>query len=314
MLPDVPAARMLLGKLARRGRRLSAVAILLLGGCSIAPGSGGDGTDDATVSKATSVGIPPSISAPPNGDVTAEGEPTSPASSAPTGRARPTLTGRVLVLDPGHNGGNGEHAEQISRLVDAGGFEKPCNTVGTRTQSGYLEATFNWRVTQLLAGRLRAAGATVVLTRNGNDGWGPCVDARGKTAATKHADLLLSIHADGAPSTAHGFHVISPARLDGYTTAAAARESAVLARAIRDAMVGAGFETSTYAGRDGLVVRSDLGTLNLAGTPAAMVECGNMLNRADAALMESAAGRNRIAAALAAAIRHILETTPHKRR
>jgi N-acetylmuramoyl-L-alanine amidase len=211
----------------------------------------------------------------------------------------------VIVIDPGHNGENGRHVRQIARLVNAGGFKKQCNTVGSETRSGYLEATFNWDVARRLATLLRARGARVILTRTGNDGWGPCVNARGRLAARNHADLLVSIHADGAAASDQGFHVISPARLDGYTDKTRAR-SARLARQLRDAMVAAGFTRSTYAGHRGLAVRRDLGTLNLAHSPAAMIECGNMRNVHDASVIESPTGRARIALALADGIGNYL--------
>lgn len=209
------------------------------------------------------------------------------------------------MLDPGHNGHNGEHLAEINDPVDAGGFEKPCNTEGTATASGYAEAAFNWDVTKLLAAKLRASGATVILTRPSNTGWGPCVDERGLIAKRNHAHLLVSIHADGSFASNHGFYVMSPASLAGYTgsTAVPSRRAAV---ALRDAMVDAGFRPANYVASDGLWVRSDLGTLNRAGTPAIMIECGNMLNARDAAAMTNVSGRARIAAGLFSGIvRHL---------
>ncbi len=217
-----------------------------------------------------------------------------------------SLANAVIVLDPGHNGDNADHLEEISKLVDAGGFSKPCNTEGTRTDDGYLEATFNWEVAKLLRDLLQDRGAVVILTRSSNDGWGPCIDQRGLTAARNDADLLLSIHGDGSDSGDYGFHVISPTSVSGHVTASVASTSRELAVEVRDAMVRAGLRRSSYAGSAGLVVRSDLGTLNRAGTPAVMVECGNMRNGSDAALMTSRSGRMKIAAALADAIeRHL---------
>jgi N-acetylmuramoyl-L-alanine amidase len=228
---------------------------------------------------------------------------TRPASSDPT--ASGALVGRVIVLDPGHNGNNARHLNEISKPVDAGGFEKPCNTGGTATADGYSEATFNWDVAKLLAEKLRASGATVILTRRSNTGWGPCVDERGAIAARNQADLLLSIHADGSSATYHGFYVMSPAPLPGYTgrTAAPSRRAAI---ALRDAMVNAGFRPADYVASHGLWVRSDLGTLNRAGTPAITIECGNMLNSRDAATMTSRAGQSAIAAALSDGIARFL--------
>lgn len=218
---------------------------------------------------------------------------------------RGSLTGKVIVLDPGHNGNNARHLSDISKPVDAGGFDKPCNTEGTATVDGYPEAKFNWDVAKLLAARLRTSGARVILTRLSNTGWGPCIDERGRIAARNHADLLLSIHADGSGSTNRGFYVMSPVRRIGYTerTAAPSRLAAI---AVRDAMVDAGFRPANYVASHGLWVRSDLGTLNRAGTTAIMIECGNMLNPRDAAAMTSQAGRSAIAVALADGVRRYL--------
>jgi N-acetylmuramoyl-L-alanine amidase len=61
---------------------------------------------------------------------------------------------------------------------------------------------------------------------------------------------------------------------------------------------------STYAGRDGLVARTDLGGLNLSTVPKVLVETGNMRNAVDARLLSSPRFRQREAAALA----HGIET------
>lgn len=202
----------------------------------------------------------------------------------------------MIVVDPGHNGGNAAHASEIAKAVDAGGFEKPCNTAGAATVSGYAEADFTWDVALRVRALLEAAGASVILTRSDNEGWGPCVDQRGRAAAASGAAVLLSIHADGA-AAGSGFHVIAPAPRSGWTEQIAG-PSADLARSIRDAMVSGGFSPASYIGVDGLDVRADLGTLNWAGTPAVIVESGNMRNPGDAAVMSSEDGRQRIAAAL----------------
>jgi N-acetylmuramoyl-L-alanine amidase len=212
------------------------------------------------------------------------------------------LAGRTVVLDPGHQLGNATHPRQIDRPVVAGpGERKPCNTTGTATDSGYPEATFNWRVAQLAERRLERAGARVVLTRSSNSraAWGPCVDARGRAGAAAHADLTVSIHADGsyAPG-ARGFHVIAPASLRGWTDDIAA-PSMRLALTLRAALGRAHLKRANYiAGGDVLDVRSDLGTLNLSDVPIAMVELGNMRNAREAHRMRSKAGRARYARAL----------------
>ena len=84
-------------------------------------------------------------------------------------------------------------------------------------------------------------------------------------------------------------------------SAADAEASAALAAVVRDELVAAGFTPSTYAGRNGLIQRSDLGTLNRAEVPAVMIECGNMRNASDLAAMSSPSSQQRMAAAIAAA-------------
>ena len=71
-----------------------------------------------------------------------------------------------------------------------------------------------------------------------------------------------------------------------------------LAHAIRDALVAAGYQPSTYVGSDGLYGRADLAGLNFAQYPAVLVELGNMRNADEAAQMESPDGRARYAAAV----------------
>jgi N-acetylmuramoyl-L-alanine amidase len=209
------------------------------------------------------------------------------------------LSGKTVAIDPGHNGGNHAHAAQIARLVDAGTLRKACDTAGTATAGGYTESAHNLDVALRLARILRARGARVVLTRTTDGGWGPCITRRAGIGNRARADAAISIHADGGPSAGRGFHVILPARVPGLTddVAAASRRLGV---AVRDAFrAGTGSLPSTYAGRDGIDVRSDLGGLNLSDVPKVFVETGNMRNAADARLLESAAYRQREAAALA---------------
>lgn len=240
--------------------------------------------------------VPPEMPAPLDPPAQAARVATADASST-----RP-LAGRVIVLDPGHQLGNRRHRREIDRLVDAGGFQKPCNTTGTATNGGLPEATFTWSVARHLQQRLEVLGARVVLTRTANSDalWGPCVDARGRAGAKAGADLELSIHGDGSTAAgAHGFHVIAPANRSPWTSDVYA-PSRRLALAVRAALHGAGLPYANYlAGGDGFDTRGDLGTLNLSDVPIAMVELGNMRSSTDARLMTSAAGRERYAAALA---------------
>ena len=226
------------------------------------------------------------------------------AGSRPTPSPAPSLAGplagQTIVLDPGHNRDNGRHPRETGRLVDAGGFRKACNTTGASTNDGVPEAQVAWELALATRDRLVALGAEVLLTR-GDGGWGPCVDARATLANSRDAALLLSIHADGAPAKAHGFHVITPGSRSGWTDDIQA-PSAQAARAMRDALVKAGLATASYLGRDGIDERTDLGTLNHADVPALIVETGNLRNAADADLLTSPEGQSVVAAGLAAGV------------
>jgi N-acetylmuramoyl-L-alanine amidase len=205
------------------------------------------------------------------------------------------------MLDPGHNGGNASRPSEIDKPVPAGrGQTKPCNTTGTSTNAGYPEHAFTWDVAQRVGAALSAHGIRVVSTRGNDTGVGPCVDERAALGNQSGAAAVVSIHGDGSDSTsAHGFHVsysnppLNPAQ---------GQPSITLADDLRDALRAAGFATSNYLGSGGIYPRDDLAGLNLATRPAALVECGNMRNRAEAATMSSAAGRQRYADAIAAAI------------
>ena len=220
----------------------------------------------------------------------------APGAAAPDSPPAPARR-PVVVLDPGHNGANGENAALIRRLVpDGRGGEKPCNTTGTATDAGYPEHAFAWDVATRVADLLEEDGVDVVLTRPDDDGVGPCVDERGTAGQRAGADAVVSIHADGADAGDSGFHV---ALSDPPLDAAQAGPARALATALRDALRAGGFPDSDYVGRDGLSPRPDLAGLNHATVPAALVECANMRDPAEAALVSSPEGRARYAAAIA---------------
>ena len=229
-------------------------------------------------------------------------------SARPAAAALP-LAGRVVAVDPGHQLGNSRHLRRISEPVWVG-FWKPCNTTGTATDAGFPEATFTWRVARRLQARLEALGAVVRLTRTTNslDDWGPCVDQRGRFGARVGADLLVSVHGDGAAPSTRGFFVVRPGLRAGYTDDIVA-PSRRLARDVRSGLLGVGFRASSAYGGDGLDTRRDLGTLTMSDVPAVLVELGNMRNPADARCMTGRACRDGYAAGLAAGVRAFLART-----
>jgi N-acetylmuramoyl-L-alanine amidase len=59
---------------------------------------------------------------------------------------------------------------------------------------------------------------------------------------------------------------------------------------------------SDYYGENGYIFRNDLAGLNLTTVPKVLIECGNMRNAADAALMQAPAFQQQLAAAFTTAI------------
>jgi N-acetylmuramoyl-L-alanine amidase len=218
------------------------------------------------------------------------------------------LAGVRIALDPGHQLGNHNFPQQIGRPVPAGGFMKPCDTTGTATNGGYPEATVNFQLANLVKARLEALGATVLMTRTRNSQslWGPCVNTRGEFGQRVRAVLKVSLHADGAPGSDHGFHVIAPTSRRPWTVDIAAA-SLRLAKALRAGFDGQHLARSNYVGAGtALSIRWDLAGLNLSDVPAVLIEIGNMRNAADARRMTSASGRAIYAAAVVAGIRTYL--------
>ena len=236
-----------------------------------------------------------------------EGDSSATTASETSRPARKPLRGKRIVLDPGHQIGNSRFPDKINRPVPAGGFKKPCNSTGTATNGGFTEATLNWRVSKVVAKKLRRLGAKVRLTRHSNrrDRWGPCVNVRGRAGNRWKAHLKISVHADGSSAQGRGFHVIAPTRRKGWT-ADIYRPSKRLAKSARHGLRKRHFPVSNYAGKHGLDFRGDLGTLNLSNVPTVMVELGNMRHRREARIMTSRKGRQRYARALVTGVRTYL--------
>ena len=204
----------------------------------------------------------------------------------------------MVAIDPGHNGANAEHPEIINQLIDGGyGQRNACNTTGTETNAGYPEYEFTWNVANYLKPLLEARGITVVMTRSSDTGVGPCTNKRAAIENNADADAVVSIHGDGAAAGVRGFYVLTATRPPAGAVVAA--QSLRLAAAIARAAENEGFPPSNTLGNGGLWKRDDLTGLNLSMRPKILIECGNMRNATEAALMSSNSGQRRYAQALA---------------
>ncbi|GGZ22041.1 hypothetical protein GCM10010387_13990 [Streptomyces inusitatus] len=224
------------------------------------------------------------------------------------------LHGRTIVIDPGHNPGNFRHPDEINALVDIGTNRKPCDATGTSTDDGYTEAAFTRDVSRRLRALLEERGARVELTHDGDREFGPCVDERARIGNRARADAVVSVHADGAARGSRGFHLIlpGPVRAGDADTRKIVGPSRELGERIAGAFARTtGSERSNYiGGGTGLDVRTDLGGLNLSTVPKVFIECGNMRDPADAALLTSAGWRQRAAQGIADGLRAHLSAHP----
>ena len=286
----------MISRAVRRGV-VALTAATLLTGCAGSPEA-----SSAPSSPSSPSSSPSSPSSSSSSSRTSPGTPAAdPATPSPP--PPPATPAPVVVLDPGHNGGNAAAPGEINRHVPAGGFTKPCNTTGTSTNAGYPEHAFTFDVAQRAAALLRAGGVTVLLTRSDDAGVGPCVDQRAAIANDAGAALAVSVHADGAAASARGFHVIEPALAPDGGNAAVLAPSAAAAGALITAFAAAtGEPPASYPGAlvaPGLTQRDDLAGLNLARVPAVFIECANMRNATDAAAVSDEAWRQRAAQGIA---------------
>jgi N-acetylmuramoyl-L-alanine amidase len=293
------------GPVRRRPLAITLLVAAVVGGgivAAVALGAGGSSvrSDYAVATSGLERLEPADTAEAPTGLGTATPEVTTASPGTP-------LAGKTIAVDPGHNGGNASHSSEIARKVDIGTGMKECDTAGAATASGYTEAAYNFDVAQRLRRNLRRLGARVVLTRRNNTGVGPCIDERARIGNRAHADAAVSIHADGGPNSGRGFHVIYPQSIRGLTDdiAAASKRLAVDLRGAYQQ--GTGMPRADYIGSDGLDQRGDLGGLNLSDVPKVFIETGNMNNATDAARLEAAGFRQRVAAAIAAGIERFVQ-------
>jgi N-acetylmuramoyl-L-alanine amidase len=269
---------------------LLASMCLLASGCDTGPGPG----------------RPPAIPPSPPARATASGT-AAPhrVGGAVQTRQRHPLAGKVIGIDPGHNGRNQADPAYLNHLIWNGRERETCDTTGTETDSGYTEAAFNFRTAAYLRADLRRAGARVVMTRDSNDGVGPCVTSRASILNRAHPDVAIDIHADGGPAWGRGFTVLEPVA-DGPNDKIV-RSSARLGTDARAALLQyTPMPQSDYYGHNGVIFRDDLAGLNLATEPKILIECGNMRNSADARLLTATRFQKLLAWTFTAAITDFL--------
>ncbi|HVV90381.1 MAG TPA: N-acetylmuramoyl-L-alanine amidase [Solirubrobacterales bacterium] len=217
--------------------------------------------------------------------------------------ARPDrpLAGKVVGIDPGHNGGNFSDPSFIDKPVWNGREEEACDTTGTETDGGYTEARFNFDVATYLRADLVREGAKVVMTRKTNHGVGPCIDRRARIIDRAHADVAIDIHADGGPPGGRGVAILTPVP-DGPNDKVIASSKRFGRILLHRYTKVTGIPISDYDGSGGFAARDNLAGLNLTTVPKVLIECANMRNAADAARLVKPAFQRLAAKSMAEAI------------
>ena len=223
------------------------------------------------------------------------------AGAKPHPTATKPLAGKVVGIDPGHNGGNFSDPGFINRLVWNGREEEPCDTTGTETDGGYTEARFNFNVASYLRADLVTEGAKVVMTRRTNHGVGPCITRRARILDKARADVAIDIHADGGPPAGRGVAILTPVP-DGPNDKVIAPSKRFGRILLHRYTALTGIPVSNYDGSGGFAPRDNLAGLNLTTVPKVLIECLNMRNPADAARLVKPAFQRLAAKSMAAAI------------
>ncbi len=229
--------------------------------------------------------------------------------------AREVVAGnrRIVALDIGHTVGH----------------------PGAISATGATEFSFNRRIVQLLAARLKRSAHIEPYVINPSGGAVTLLE-RTRLAKARGAALFLSVHHDSVqpkylvPWTVGGKRLVYADDFHGYGVFVSqknprAPQSFAFAQLLGGEMARQGFEFSPHHSEpvpgenrqildkyNGVYRYDDLIVLKTAAMPAVLLECGVIINRAEEKLLNEPATRDKIVAAITAALERYFEaaTTP----
>lgn len=196
----------------------------------------------------------------------------SPASAASPKRSAVhanSLSGKVVVIDAGHQA----HGDASPEPIGPGAAEmKPKVATGaTGVQTGNLESLVNLQVARKLQQELLARGANVVMVRTSQN-VNISNSKRAGIANDAHADLFVRLHCDGNDNHSMvGLSTLIP-KSNRWTRPIVA-ESKKAGRYVHNAVIA-----QTGAHDRGVVDRGDLSGFNWAKVPTVLVEMGFLSN------------------------------------
>jgi len=211
------------------------------------------------------------------------GQSTSSATSAL--KSSNALSGKVIVIDPGHQA----RADTSPEPIGPGASEtKPKVAGGTTGVVTHIpEGQTVLSIGLKLKAALEAQGAKVVMTRTSQD-VNVSNSQRAAIANDAHADLFIRLHCDGSTnSSAHGISMLVPA--SNQWTAPIVASSRSAGETLQAAVIAA-----TGAKNNGVVNRSDLSGFNYCKVPSVLIEMGFMTNANEDQLLNSASYQSKL--------------------
>ena len=186
-----------------------------------------------------------------------------------------SLSGKTVMLDPGHGG------------TDGGA---PCAVNGTV----YNEAKINLSIAKKVKEKLSAKGASVLMTRTADSG-NPTLEDRKKMARQNNPDVFVSIHCDSAASSS------------AYGTSAFYYRpySYGLASSIHTQLVGT-YINQIYGTNKSTIDRKTIffpySVCRIEECPSVLIECGYVSSLEECRILQTAKHQDSLAAAIAAGI------------
>ena len=188
-------------------------------------------------------------------------------------REKPTVNGRIVVIDPGHQEKgdsakepNGPDSSVMKARVTGG--TKGCSTK-------VMEYELNLIISLQLREELEKRGYTVYLTRTTHDVNISNME-RAQYATEVDADIAVRIHANGAEnSSARGALALVPSSENPFVSSLS-EESRKLGQCILDSYCQA-----TGMGNQGIMLSDTMTGINWSTVPVTILEMGYMTNASD---------------------------------
>ena len=199
------------------------------------------------------------------------------------------LKGKIICIDPGHQKKQNSDLEPVAPGSSEKKAKVSSGTAGIST--GDTEYALNLAVALKLRDLLEAQGATVVMTRTGND-VNISNAERAKIGNDAKADLAIRIHADGSTNRdTKGLSMLIPSSKHiGDELASVSKKAG---QVCLDEVIAA-----TGAKNRGLSVRDDLTGFNWSTVPVILVEMGFMSNAEEDRLLATDEYRAKMAKGL----------------